>query len=488
MSSESRYLSYGIGGCVWACLQVLLCVKCLTQDSVVYTVLCPGKTPEDFYMNFVNLVPSNHLPEPTLYLGQHPNQPIKLYRGFAELVKDEQVIEGQATVSFGWFPSPCVKFEFTHFTEARIDIDWDDVTLKLTEIGISVKVRISQTTTNCGNNKSVISGYPCEAIVKGKGHELTSLVFHLPNFPFFDISNTWEMSEEGEEKELEGWLEWVFDGQFVFQTGDWRIVLATLPENWDTHELLQSQGGYSLTHICKLERLERNPFSIDDARDRLEAFSYYLSFARGLWLAPMLIAGFDAEGTQVFEEWSACRADSWQNTYTWFSPDSTDLVETFPGFMHRWQDKNWRELVQESIHWYVESKKQAGGVNGAIVLQQAALERLAWVLLVEDKRSLSQNGFQKLPAADQVRPLLSSLGIDLKLPTDLINLTQLANQQNWVDGPQAIAEIRNAIVHPNPKNRHKGGGASEEVKTEAWSVGLEYLELALLKLFDYPYV
>ncbi len=122
--SESRYLSYGIGGCVWACLQALLCVKCLTQDSVVYNVLWSGKTPEDFYMNFVNSVPSNHLPKPTLYLGQHPNQPIKLYRGFAELVKDEEVIEGQATVNFGWFPSPCVKFEFTHFTPGANWLGW----------------------------------------------------------------------------------------------------------------------------------------------------------------------------------------------------------------------------------------------------------------------------------------------------------------------------------------------------------------------------
>jgi hypothetical protein len=171
-------------------------------------------------MNFVNSVPSNHLPKPTLYLGQHPNQPIKLYRGFAELVKDEQIIEGQATVSFGWFPSPCVKFEFTHFTEAQID--WDGVTLKLTEIDISVKVRVSETITYTGQNKSVISGYPCEAIVKGKSQELTSLVFHLPNFPFFNISNTWVMNEEGKEKELEGWLEWVFDGQFVFEAENWR--------------------------------------------------------------------------------------------------------------------------------------------------------------------------------------------------------------------------------------------------------------------------
>jgi hypothetical protein len=30
------------------------------------------------------------------------------------------------------------------------------------------------------------------------------------------------MNEEGEEEKLEGWWEWVFDGQFVFQTGDWR--------------------------------------------------------------------------------------------------------------------------------------------------------------------------------------------------------------------------------------------------------------------------
>jgi hypothetical protein len=438
-------------------------------------------------MNAANSVSSNHLPQPTLYLGHHPNQPIQLYQGFAELIKDEQVIEGQATVSFGWFPSPCVKFEFIHFTETQMD--WNDITLKLTEIGISAKVRIAHTTTNCGNNRCVMSGYPCEAIVKGNSQELTSLVFHLPNFPFFNISNTWRMSEEEEEEELEGWLQWVFEGQFVFQTGDWRIVLATLPNSFDIHELLQSQGGYSLTHICKLERLDRTPFSMNDARDRLEAFSYYLSFARGLWLAPMLIAGFDAEGTQVFEEWSAFRADSWQNTDTWFDTDSTELVEAFPGFLRRWQDKNWRELVQDSIHWYVESKKQAGGVNGAIVLQQTALERLAWVLLVQDKCSLSQNGFQKLPAADQVRLLLSSLGIDLKLPTDLINLTKLANQLNWVDGPQAITEIRNAIVHYNPKNHHnKGCGSSQETGTEVWSLGLHYLEIVLLKLFDYPYI
>jgi hypothetical protein len=179
--------------------------------------------------------------------------------------------------------------------------------------------------------------------------------------------------------------------------------------------------------------------------------------------------------------------DSWQNTYSWFFPDSTELPSVFPGFLRKWQDETWRELVEQSIHWYVESSKQAGGVNGALVLQQTALERLAWVLLVEEKHTLRLDGFQRLPAADQVRLLLSFLGIGLDIPQRLTNLIQLSKQFNWVDGPQVIAEIRNAIVHPNSKNRPKRSSASDAARQEAWFLGREYLELILLKLFDYPY-
>lgn len=434
-------------------------------------------------MDSPDSLPSRSLPKPKLYRAKHPNQPILLYKGFSEIVQGEDVVEGNATVLFAWFPYPHAKFEFTHKSETKVALD--NFTLKLTEVGVSAKAHASETTHYGAGNKSVISGYFCEPVVQGKSQELASLVFYLPNFPFFNISNTWGCGEE--EEDLEGWLEVVFDGQFVFQTGDWRIVLATLPDSWDFERLLQSQGGYGLTHACKLERLERSSFSVDDARDLLKAFSYYLSFARGIWLAPILLSGYDAKGKQVFEEWSGYRADSWQNTYSWFSPDSTELPEVFPGFLRKWQDETWRELVEQSIHWYVESSKQAGGVDGAIILQQTALERLAWVLCVKEKRNLSQNAFQKISAADKVRQLLSPFDISLEIPARLNNLIQLSKHLNWVDGPEAIAEIRNAIVHPNSKNRHKRSSASDAARQEAWFLGLEYLELVLLKLFNYPY-
>jgi hypothetical protein len=383
-----------------------------------------------------------------------------------------------------WFPYPHAKFEFTHFTETEVKLD--NFTLKLTElVEVKAKAHASEITHYGADDRRVISGYFCEPVVQGRSRELASLVFYLPNFPYFNISNTWGFEEE--EEELEGWLETIFDGQFVFQTGDWRIILATLPDSWDFEQLLQSNGGYGLTHACKLERIDRSPFSADEARERLKAFSYYLSFARGIWVAPILLSGYDAKGEQVFEEWSDCRADSWQNNCSWFSPDCTDLPEAFPGFMRKWQDETWRELVEQSIHWFVESSKQAGGIEAGIVLQQTALEQLAWVLLVEERRNLSSNGFHKLCAADKARQLLSHSGISLEIPDRLTNLRQLSKQLNWVDGPQAIIEIRNAIVHPNPKNRHKRNEVTTAARYEAWFLGLEYLEFVLLKLFDYPY-
>lgn len=81
---------------------------------------------------------------------------------------------------------------------------------------------------------------------------------------------------------------------------------------------------------------------------------------------------------------------------------------------------------------------------------------------------------------------MSHLEIKLEIPARLNNIKNVSKAENWDDGPQAITEIRNAIVHPDPKKRHKGSGASPVVKNEAWNLGLQYLELVLLKLFDYP--
>jgi hypothetical protein len=85
------------------------------------------------------------------------------------------------------------------------------------------------------------------------------------------------------------------------------------------------------------------------------------------------------------------------------------------------------------------------------LLLQAALERLAWQVLVWNKEVLSSDGFARLPAADQLRLLLDSCSMPLQIPTSLKGLVSQAAAFNWADGPQAFVESRNSIVHPPKK-------------------------------------
>ena len=127
----------------------------------------------------------------------------------------------------------------------------------------------------------------------------------------------------------------------------------------------------------------------------------------------------------------------------------------------------------------------AGGVEGSVILAQAAFEVLAWTLLVEDKQVLSEDGFQKLPAMDKLRLLISDCGIPLGIPSSLSLLSAIAKAENWKDGPQALTELRNALVHSNPKKRKKVLGADIGVRHEASDLSLWYLELVILRICGY---
>jgi len=60
-----------------------------------------------------------------------------------------------------------------------------------------------------------------------------------------------------------------------------------------------------------------------------------------------------------------------------------------------------------------------------------------------------------------------------------------ARAENWSDGSEAIAAIRNAHVHSSPKNRERLSRTGKEAEYQAWMLSLYYLELILLYLFEY---
>lgn len=81
--------------------------------------------------------------------------------------------------------------------------------------------------------------------------------------------------------------------------------------------------------------------------------------------------------------------------------------------------------------------------------------------------------------------MLTTCGIPLDIPPALTDLVKVAKAENWQDGPHATTGIRNAIVHASPKKRARILGHGSDARMEAWSLGQWYLELILLRLFDY---
>src|SRR5208283_4320996 len=96
----------------------------------------------------------------------------------------------------------------------------------------------------------------------------------------------------------------------------------------------------------------------------------------------------------------------------------------FPGFLSRISDPSWSETIAYAIHWYLEVHNQSGAVQGAIVFGQTALEMLGWSLLVDHQRNISREGYDKLPASDKIRLLLTTVSIPREIPSSFAKLLQ----------------------------------------------------------------
>ncbi|MGJ5631728.1 hypothetical protein [Nostoc sp. CALU 1950] len=207
-------------------------------------------------------------------------------------------------------------------------------------------------------------------------------------------------------------------GRLILKAESWSASIDSLQNLGDIIKSLESKGGYAITHVGKLERSDKKPFTTEEADDILEALHWFLSFSRGFRTSPILLVGYDNSGKKVWENCTSYTTSPWRSVHSWFadSQDSCSLGKLFPGFLNRWRSTTWNQPIRFAIHWYLESIAQAGAVQGSIVLMQAAFEILAWTLLVEEKAIISQQEFKKLPAAEQLRRLLSQCGVPLKIP------------------------------------------------------------------------
>jgi hypothetical protein len=418
-----------------------------------------------------------------IYSSPEVNQAVGLYAGPLQLKQDDLEVTGTGVVQLEWLPRPRFWFHLHpgDVAEKRVGLSprWVSIAkavLRLVATSQEVEVQVTRIRVVSRDAKEgpSISGV-LESVNLGSERGISSLVFHVVNF------RDYHGSRVRDEPFTSTW-----DGRAIVEAGLWRVTLDKVRFASPVFEELKQVSGYAITHVGKLERVDGGEFNVEESDKIMEALFRYLSFCRGFWVGPMLSIGIDASNNRVFEQWRAVKLERWRHLDSWFSDFCTDgLVGGFPGFLKRWQDETWNEPLLLALHWYGEANMSAGGVEGSVILAQAAFEVLAWTLLVEDKQVLSEDGFQKIPAMDKLRLLIADCGMRLGIPASLPLLTDIAKAENWKDGPQALTEFRNALVHSNPKKRKKVLGAGTDLGHEAWELSLWYLELVLLRLFGY---
>ncbi len=190
-----------------------------------------------------------------------------------------------------------------------------------------------------------------------------------------------------------------------------------------------------------------NAFSAADAQEFLGTLGLFLSFVKGTRCDPICAVGLDSDGTRVWESWSSPREPA-HGVQSWFDEmTSAQMTDLFPRFAKQRTQKDWHRALRESIYWYLNANNSFRGIDAGIILSQAAIERLSYEYVVEDKKLLSANGFKDLRSSDKFRLLFSSLELPLGIPHTTTRLTTSSTKEHWVDAPHALTEIRNSVVH-----------------------------------------
>jgi hypothetical protein len=243
---------------------------------------------------------------------------------------------------------------------------------------------------------------------------------------------------------------------------------------------------FAFTHVAEIR------FAKPEAIDRFEHIAANLfrtlSLMRGRWVGlagPWLYLG--DELTAIYP-----RVTKTERNGSYLSCFDESIKGAFEElFLSLWvayQDDDRREALQTGLHWLIESQQCAGGIEGGIILQQAALEALAWYDIVQNRKLCSVSGFDKLPAADKIRWLASLYSIPTAIPVTSAELVKYAREFPAIDDlTDILVDVRNALIHGSPKKvkRLFGRQQGEDERTELWLMATGLLEQAVLAIAGY---
>jgi hypothetical protein len=235
------------------------------------------------------------------------------------------------------------------------------------------------------------------------------------------------------------------------------------------------------THQVEFSREDGSSFTDQEALDFLSKLALFLSFCRGQWVGLSLVVGLDENGETALEQWGTGRVHTWRTPSGWLDQHHGNCIgQLCEKFFQKLQHEAWLDAISHVVYWFSRADTNNVGPDGACILLQAALERLAWHVLIRERNAISEKGFQDLAAADQLRLMLNILSIPTTIPNGLTELYALGRSRT-LDGPGVFTFIRNRLTHPPKLSAGKRGLPYYE----AYCLAQWYVELAILSACGY---
>jgi hypothetical protein len=268
---------------------------------------------------------------------------------------------------------------------------------------------------------------------------------------------------------------------FVLKAEGWIAQFIAVTEKSLEVPKMNAEDEFRPTHQVEFSRDDSSLFTEREAQGFLWKLSLFLSFCRGQWVGHFLMVGLDENGEMALEQWGTGRVSTWREPLGWLDEHNGNCIcQLYEKFSQKLQNEAWLDAVNHVVYWFARADTNNVGPDGACILLQAALERLAWHVLVRERNAISEKGFRDLTAADQLRLMLNILSIPTTIPNGLSKLQTLGRSRS-MDGPEIFTYIRNRLTHPP-----KISATKEQLPFyEAYCLAQWYVELAILSACGY---
>lgn len=372
-------------------------------------------------------------------------------------------------------PPPQPSLELTTKMESRIP--WNDGALTLAwGSGNEDKFfQVHEKTVSADDGRIIETRWSPSSqpilVRSGRKGRVSEIRFGVVNFPrFFGRGDEFRQDTNGSRSR---------HGRVQVAAGPWRIEFTECDSFADILDELDSSCGFAITHRGRIVRLDQGQIDTEEACLLLRALDDFFSFFRGARCSVALVRAVFADDEVVWERWGCRRVDPWQRRSgsSWFDlHHGHTLGEAFPGFWTVYSGSSeHRSALHQALYWYLRSEThQAGGVDGGLILLQAALERLAHTFY-RPRKGLTTPWLRDALMQRQIPTGIPSGSAALKA-----YVKSVAKKGEVTDGVFAVTRLRNNAVHPR-----KDASVSGRSYFQAWELARWFVELMVLHVTGY---